>query len=112
MLKASRDTRRHFAILGATLAFVLGGATLGSVLQRQRGTPAVPDSSAEISAVMRRYRRVSNQLRELASLGGVLLIDVSLEYPGSGVLQHGAAEEVNRERRRAGAACRQAGMST
>lgn len=63
MLKASGDTRRRSHILGGALLFILGGATLAGVVQRQR--PASPDVDNALS--IERYRSASNRLRELSS---------------------------------------------
>ena len=66
MLKASGDTRRRSLILGGALAFILGGATLASVFQRQaRESSTRPDIDS--SALIQRYRNTSNRLRELSA---------------------------------------------
>ena len=68
MLKASGDTHRRFSYLIGSLVLVLGGMAVGGYVQRTVIAPPDPPGPTYDPAVaLQRYRRVSNQLRELAT---------------------------------------------
>ena len=69
MLKASGDTRRRMAAMAGAMALIVGGVTVGGMLQRLRDS-ALPSPAAESSdnaAKLTHYRSMLDRLRWMAA---------------------------------------------